>query len=509
MTQSRTVPPGPVQVYERHFRTDHLSADLKVRSLRGGVITVGAQLIKLGIQIGSTAVLARLLTPSDFGLVAMVSAVTGFVGLFRDMGLSMATVQRAQITHDQISVLFWINVAASGLLAVLCAACAPIIAWVYDEPRLVWIAIVISASFLFGGMAAQHTALLQRQMKFLSLMTVDILSLAVAALAAMGCAIAGARYWALVVMVVLQPIVAFVGVLISCRWWPSLPRRRTGVAPMLRFGGNLTGFSVLNYFTRNFDNVLIGYALGPGPLGIYSKAYNLLLLPIRQINSPIGAVALPALCRLRCDRARYRRYFLRAIQLVALCSMPIVAFAFVEAQDLVLCILGSQWQAAVPVFRWLAPAAFIGTMNVIPVWLCNSLDRTHRQLRWAAFAAPITVAGFAIGLRWGPSGVAAAFSITWCLLLVAFVVYSCIDSPIGVYEIWRTLRRPITASLGAALVTANAINFFGSTPYPFVRAFVAAVLYVLGFLLCYGIDGAGRRQLVELASTLRQLQRPL
>jgi PST family polysaccharide transporter len=376
----------PKSAHNRHFRTDHLMSDLKGRSIRGGAVTLSSQALKFILNAGSTAVLARLLTPADFGLIAMVAAFTGFVALFRDLGLSTATVQRVEITHDQVSTLFWINVAMSVVLMLVAAALAPAIAWFYGEPRLTWIMLAIAATFPFGGLSAQHTALMRRQMRFTSLATVEVVSLVVGIAVAVVMAWRGLSYWSLVAMGAASGATTMVMCWLLSGWRPDLPRRGSGVMPMLTFGGGLTGFNILNYFTRNADNVIIGFALGSGPLGIYSKAYNLLMMPIRQFNAPIGAVMQPAPSRLQHDPVRYQRAYLRAVSMLAFVGMPLVAFLFVAADDVVRVFLGPGWDGAVPVFRLLAPAALLGTINVAPGWLCTTLGRSRVQVNWASSA---------------------------------------------------------------------------------------------------------------------------
>ena len=151
---------------ERHFRTDHLRADLKARAARGGVLAVGSQGVKFCFSMAATIVLARLLTPADYGLIGMVAVVTGFVSLFKDMGLSQATVQREEVTAAQVSTLFWINVVVSAAAMFVTAALAPAVAWLYGEPRLTLITVGYAAGFIFGGLSVQHEALLRRQMRF-------------------------------------------------------------------------------------------------------------------------------------------------------------------------------------------------------------------------------------------------------------------------------------------------------------------------------------------------------
>jgi PST family polysaccharide transporter len=237
-------------------------------------------------------------------------------------------------------------------------------------------------------------------------------------------------------------------------WRPGLPRRNSGVGSMLAFGGHLTGFNLLNYVTRNADNVLIGRFLGPGPLGIYSKAYALLIFPVQQINAPVNGVVLPALSRLQNQPDRYRRYYLRAVEGLAFIGMPIIIFACVDARPLVLTFLGSKWTGAVIIFRLLVPAALVGTINSAPAWIFTSLGKTDRQFLWAAISSPIILAGFILGLKWGAAGVAASFSITFSLCFALFVFDACRHSPIRLRDFALVLFPPLCTSTVAALVAA-------------------------------------------------------
>jgi PST family polysaccharide transporter len=396
--------------------------------------------------MGSTILLARLLMPSDFGLIAMVTAITGFVAKFKDAGLSTATVQRKDITHDQVSTLFWINVALSAAVMLVVAAMAPLIGAFYSEPRLVWVTLALAATMVFGGLTVQHQALLRRQMRFKALAVVEISSMAGGVSVAIVMAILDFGYWSLVGMIGGAAVINAAMVWVLCDWRPGLPKRGSGVGQMVKFGGGLTGFSFLNYFTRNTDNIVIGFALGSGPLGIYSKAYQLLSLPISQINAPVASVMLPALSRLQDNPRRYRRAYLRALSAIAIVGMPIVVCAFLLADEAVAILLGPGWEQAAEVFRWLAPAALFGTVNVAPGWLCVSLGRAGTQLRWAVISAPLTVIAFLVGVRWGVTGVAAAFSVSWCIGFYIFVAMACHGSPVRQSDIGRALVPPLSAS---------------------------------------------------------------
>lgn len=484
---------------DRYFTTDHLLADLKGRSVRAGVVTLSSQAAMFVLQIGSTAVLARLLTPGDFGLIAMVTAITGFVAMFKDAGLSMATVQRERITHAQVSTLFWINVALSIAVMLCVAALAPAIAWFYGEPRLNGITFALAATFIFGGLTVQHQALLRRQMRFRALAIIDVSSLLAGIATAIIMAIAGFGYWSLVGMTAGTTVANCLFVWLASGWRPGPAVRGSGVRSMLAFGGGLTGFNVLNYFTRNADNIIIGYFLGSGPLGIYSRAYNLLMMPIRQFNVPVTSVMVPALSRLQDDPQRYRRAYLRAIGTLAFVGMPLVAFLFVVADEVVRILLGPGWEEAATIFRWLAPAAMLGAINVAPGWLCVTFGRAKVQVLWAAISAPVMVAGFMVGAMWGILGVAAAFSITWCIMFLVFVAMACRSSPVTFGQVMLAVIPSLGISIVAAAGTLLLVRLMLSDdPSLAVRILTSAIFFASMVLAMILILPSGRHRLTSL-----------
>jgi len=431
------------------FDTEHLKTDLKGRSVRGGAVTMVAQAVKFSLQMCSTVVLARLLTPQDYGLIAMVTIVTGFVMMFKDMGLSMATVQRAEINHAQISTLFWINVILSLGVMLVTAALAPAIAWFYHEPRLTWITLALASAFIFGGLTVQHQALLRRQMRFGALAVVEIVSMLAGIVTAIIAALYEAGYWSLVLMQLATAITSAIGVWVACGWRPSLPPvRRSGVRPMLAFGGHLTGFSFVNYFARNADNLLIGKFWGPGPLGLYAKAYNLLMLPLRQINAPLSAVAIPALSRLQNEPEQYRNYYLKAISIIALVTMPFVMFLIVMSKDVIQLILGPQWVEAAPIFTFLGVAALLQPIANTSGWLFISQGRANHMLQWGLIGGILAIVSIVIGLPWGALGVAACYAITgFCIRTPLLFWFVGRKGPVRHADIYKTLGLPFLSSL--------------------------------------------------------------
>ena len=489
------------------FDTEYLKADLKGRSVRGGAVTMIAQGMKFFLQMGSTIVLARLLTPQDFGLIAMVTAVTGFVVMFKDMGLSMATVQKDEINHGQISTLFWINVILSLGVMLITAALAPVIAWFYGEPRLIWITLVLASAFIFGGLAVQHQALLRRQMRFRILAVVEIGSMSSGILAAIIAASFGAGYWSLVIMQLATAITGAIIVWTACGWRPSLPIRDSGVQEMLAFGGNLTGFNIINYFSRNLDNILIGWRWGSGPLGLYIKAYGLLLLPLRQVSAPLSAVAVPLLSRLQKEPDRFRSYYRKGLTLAAMVGMPIVVFLFVVADKAILLVLGEQWTGAVTIFRVLGIAAFVGTTaGPGSGWVYVALGNVRRQFLVSIVSTSLLIIGFVIGLRWGPIGVAAAFSIHALVWRIPSAIICFWRTFLKLNDYLGPLWRPALTSIMAGICLFLIDSYFLTNMNLFVRFLSNFIEYSACYILCWMLLPGGKRILFDALRLVKGLR---
>ena len=489
---------------DRFLRTDHLRSDLQRRSFRGGVVTLSCQAAKFLLGLTSTAALARLLRPQDFGLLAMVTSITAFVHLFKDLGLSSATVQRAQVTQEQVSFLFWVNLALGFAAAVLVISLGPFIAWFYHEPRLVWITAILALNFVFSGLIVQHQALLRRQMQFGALAIRDVVATACGIATGITLAWFGFGYWSLVAVVVTATITGSVLIWIRCDWRPSGFRRRVGARAMISFGGHLTAFNALSYLTVNFDNVLIGRVLGAAPLGIYTKSYGLLMLPITQINMPMASVMLPGLSRLQDDPSEYRRLFVNAVRAIALVTVPIVVFSFFLARDIVLVLLGWKWLAVAPVFQVMAPAALFGAISFVPGWLCQSLGRSQRQLYYALISTPIVIGGFLVGIHWGIAGVAVSYSVTFTVCFWGYVWYSSIESPVRFSEIVTTFVSAFLPSLIAGAVVWSLRHSLAFDLRPFVALILLGAVFLVTYLSGAAFTVENRALLISAMAALNK-----
>lgn len=429
------------------FSTEHLQADLKGRSVRGGLLTLTSQGAQFVLQTAATITLAHMLTPGDFGLVAMVTAVTGLGQAFADLGLSEATIQHPEINHDQVSTLFWVNVTIGLLLTALTASLAPFLAWFYHEPRLKVLTLVVSLTFLIGGLRVQHDALLRRNMRFLALAIRDVTACLVAVPVAIILAWRGAGYWAIVALPLILNTTVMTLSWVMARWIPSLPRRNTRVRSLVAFGGNVAASYLTINFTRSADSILIGWYWGAGPLGLYSRAMNLLLLPVRQLSTPARAVAVPAFSRLQDDPDRLARFYLRATNLIVWITAPIFGFLFVAATPVIVLTLGSQWREAGPVFQILAIFALGQLLYESIIWLFVSRGQSKRLLKLVLIMCPITVASYAIGLPFGIKGVALSGALTMLIAFPWMLKFSFRGTMLTLRRLGLNLLYPVVASL--------------------------------------------------------------
>lgn len=477
---------------------EHLKANIKALSVRGGAAAGAAQAITFVIQMASTVVLARLLAPADFGVIAMVTAVAGFAGMLKGLGLSTVTVQKAEISHQQISNLFWINTAVNLTIALTVVAFAPLISWFYGDPRLSAITVALSFPLVFSGLSVQHVALLQRQMRFSTLGAVQIISSLVGVISAVSAAFLGGGYWSLVIMQLVTSFASMIGVWFVCRWWPCRPAKRSGLRGMLAFGADLTAVNVLNYFARNLDNILIGWRWGAEVLGFYNKAYTLMMLPLTQVNSPVSSIAVPALSRLVDDPVRYRQYYLRAVSLIAFVTMPGMVFLVVMSKQVVLIVLGPQWVEASRIFMILAIAAIVQPISNSADWLFISQGRSGNMLKWGVIWSFITLAAFVIGLPWGAIGVAICYSASnWAAAPFLFWFIGR-KGPVSAKHVWTT----IWPFFWASLCVAGALLLFQAyVPQPnlLFDLLIALLITASVSLLALLPFACGRRHINEFA----------
>ena len=496
----------PAADRNRHFQTEFLKSDLAGRSMRGGVIMLSAQVVKFLFSTAATIVVARLITPQDYGLVGMVVILVSFLGLFQYMGLPAATVRWAELTHEQVSTLFWVNVAMSTAIMLAVLASSPLLAWFYKEPRLVGIAVGYGLVIFLTGLSIQHLAILQRQMRYMALTVIDISAVAIGLAVTIFAAWRGAGYWALVINQLVFSLLTIAGSWTLCSWRPGLPSRNSGVRSILKFGGNLTGYSFTTFFAQNTDNALIGKLWGAYQLGIYSRAYQMLLTPIAHVIVPLGSVATPALSRLADSPERYRAAYLNILEKISMLTMPAVVFTMATSDWLIPMLLGPQWHEASRVFMLLGIAAIIQPVSRTGYWLFITQGRSREMLRWGIVSATISVASIVAGLPWGAIGVAASYAITdLCVTTPLLFWYVGRKGPVRFRDVYMTIAPAICAAAGSLAVLLVTRQWLALLTRPAVRLSVAFAMTVVVSVSVFAAMPAGRLAMQRFKEMLRLL----
>ncbi len=472
------------------------------RAVRGAVVTLGAQGARIGVQLLSVVLLSRLLDPREYGLLGMVVVVLGVADVFRDMGLSTAAVQARTLTTGQRANLFWLNAGVGLLLSLAALACAPLLGALYGEPDLVALTQVLAWTFLLNGMATQYRADLTRRMLFTRLALADVLSPVVALAAAVWLAASGAGVWALAGQQLTQYAVMLAVVVPAARWLPGRPDRRAPMGGMLRFGWTMVGTQLVGYLSNNVDSLTVGTRFGAEALGLYTRAFQLLMTPLGQLRGPTTQVALPVLASLQDEPDRFAGAVRRGQLALGYTLVAALGLVLGAAGPVTAVFLGGQWSSTTPLLRWLALAGVLQTLAFVSYWVYLARGLTGALLRYSLVQAAIRVVCIVGGSAWGPAGVAAGYALApavgWPL---SFWWLSRI-TPIPVRELVHGALRVLALTLTVAGCSQLAV--LGCAGAPPALALAAAVLAGgLGYAVLVAAVPRMRADAAEVAGTIR------
>ncbi len=450
-----------------NFQAIELGSGLRRHAVRGAGVTVLAQGLVFSVQLISTVVLARLLMPSDFGLVAMVTTFSLLLVSFGQNGYAEAVMQREAMDRYLASNLFWITTGAGLLLGIVFAAAGPLLARFYGEPRVVQVAAVLSVTIVLNSLPVVHVALLKRALRFSVTSAIDILATVIAVVSSILLARAGWGYWALVAALIIRPAVQALGAWSQCAWLPSLPRRVAGTTSVMRFAMHVYGRFSFNYTTRNTDNLLVGWRFGSAQLGFYKRAYDIFLLPVNQLLAPVFDVVLSTLSRLERGSLEFRRYFLNGLSILAFVGLGLGGVLTLEGRDLIRVLLGEKWGPAGTIFTFFGPGIGIMLIYATSGLLHLSIGRPDRWFRWVVLEFGVTFLLFCLGLRWGPVGIASAWSISFWILFIPAFWYAGKPIHFGVSAVLAVVSRYILASVlagGASAAIMHEASFLRAVP---------------------------------------------
>jgi len=484
---------------------------LRRTAVRGVGASIAGQAGNFSVMIGSVAILARLLTPADFGIVTMV---TTFSLLFRSFGLNGFTeflMQREELTHSLASNLFWICLGLGTLLTLAFAASGPLLELFYHNPAVAHVSAGMSLTIGLGCVGYIHLGLLQRAMQFRSTAIINFVGQVVLVIVSIALALAGWHYWALVWGIVAQTVVMSACAWWVCRWIPSWPRRVSGTGAGLKFAISVYSHFAFSYLTRNTDNLLVGWRFGDRALGFYKRAYDLFVLPETQLLAPMSAVVVSTLSRVSGDREQFQRYFLRAISVLALVGMGIGADFALIGQDLIRFLLGPGWDEAGRIFALFGPGIGVMLLYNTHGWVHLSIGRPERWFQWGLLEFACTASLFLVALHWGPSGIALAWTFSFFLLMFPGFWYAGKPIGLGIGPVFAVIWKFFAASVWAGGLTFLIVRAMPRFAMPFGAggAFVRMVsvslvffgLYFLGVIALH----RGLKPLTETVNLLRDL----
>ncbi|MEW8084031.1 MAG: lipopolysaccharide biosynthesis protein [Candidatus Thiodiazotropha endolucinida] len=488
---------------DEYFSIAHLKSNLKDRTIKSTAVSLMAQAIKLVLQLCFIAIFARLLEPSDFGLIAMITIFTTLGMTIMEGGLSMATIQRETITHAQVSNLFWVNLALGAFITTIAILVSPIISWIYNEPRLILIMTALSVSFIVGSLSIQHEAILKRHMRFKALSFIDVSSLTIGNCAGVLAALNNLGYWALVYI----PITTYIIKIALC-WWmvdwrPSSFTTKSGTKPLLGFGIDLTAGNFITYFTNNITPFLLGFLGGAHFLGLYNRSFNLASIPKAQALMPVMKVLQSTLARVATDPERLRKYSLSIMSKIAIVTMLISLIMFLSAEWIILILLGDSWEEAVPILQLLAIATIATPITILTATVLVAVGETRALLKWKIITLTILLIAVAIGSNWGVWGVLWGATLSAVLIRVPlFFIYAEKYQPVKAKEFAGVVLPPIIFVILIALTLKLVGNYYilGDLFSVFVLYFVA--IPIVYFAMCV-LFKTTRKEIIDLINLVK------
>jgi PST family polysaccharide transporter len=402
-------------------------------------------------------VLARLLTPQDYGLVGMAGLAIGLMAIFRELGTAAAIIQRKELSQEFLSTIFWANLILSMLAFVLAIATSPLVALFFHQPETGPIVRLLAGGFIISSLASVPSSLLARNMAFRRMMTIETTAAGFATCLAVGMAQWGAGVWSLVISSLASTSVTTVFLWWSCQWRPRWLLSWRELRSIASYSLNLSGFNLVNYFSRNADNTIIGRYLGAYQLGFYQLAYNLMLYAVQNISQVVSRVLFPVFAIVQDDDARFRQAYTKAVSTIAVITFPLMAGMIAVAVPFVSVVLGEKWKPVASLVIILAPVGLLQSVVTTVGNIYYAKGRTDWLFRWGLFATAISVGSFFAGLPWGIRGVAIAYLIVNLLL-----VYPAFAVPFRLIDMkMKDFLRPLWPILGFSMMMLVAVRILG------------------------------------------------
>ncbi|RMF97815.1 MAG: colanic acid exporter [Candidatus Schekmanbacteria bacterium] len=464
-------------------RNGEIGSNIKSQSITGvrwsGIAQAGRQIA----QLITTIVLARLLAPSEFGLISMAIVVIGFISIFKDLGTSAAVIQRRELSDELLSSIFWINTGFGTFSMLLVFLGAPLGAMLYNNPQVTPVLQALSLGFFISGFTILHQALLERSLSFGTLAKIELAAVLSGSIAGIVLALLGAGVWSLVMQILTNVTMTTVLLWFSTSWRPRLVFNWNEVKSIKNYSLNLTGFAVFNYFARNADYLLIGRYLGAQDLGYYTLAYRILLFPVKNISKVISRVMFPVYSNLQDDNQRLANIYLKVSSTIALITFPLMAGVFTLSKPFIVSLFGTKWEPVILLIMILSPVGLIQSIGTTVGAIYQAKGRTDIMFRWGLVTETCAIISFIVGLRWGVIGVAIAYAIvSFALFYPSFyIVFRLINLKVSnlIDYLYKPFLNSVVMSLLIVLFGLLISKFVSDYLYLFLAVLFGITIYTL------------------------------
>ncbi len=448
-TQQDTVPDDP---RDAQFNTENLKADLVARAGKNSTVVLLFALLKILVTLVNTAVLARLVAPHDHGVVAMAIPVITIAMGMSEFGLADALIQREKVTHRMATALFWMNAAIGAAIAVAVIALAYPAAEFYGDARVAPVFIALAPAILVAAMMAQFIALMRRQMRIRQIETILLLATIGSVVLAVGAALAGLTYWAIVVQQLSHPILSLLMLGVRSGWRPSRPSIGDikGSGQFLKFGGYLALNRVIRQISQGFGTIMVGRMFSATEAGLYFRAWTLANIPPQRAAVPLQSVFLPTFSRAQNDPALFRSVFNRAATRISLITMPI-GIGLCACADLITeILLGDQWLEAAPLLAWFGILTLQVTAMQTCQWALTAVGAVKTVFQFGLFSTVVRMAALFVGAYYGVVEMAAYSMLSFLVIQLPVLFYLCArHTPITAADLVSAFKPEVLCTVAA------------------------------------------------------------
>jgi len=455
-----------------------------------------------GLQYIATIIIVGVISPDDFGLMAMAMIVIGFLDIFKDLGTSSAIIKEENPSNDLKCSLYWVNVGIGLFLFIIIYLTSPFIAAIFNSVKVEAVLQFLSLSFLFAGFSIQQKALLEKEMSFQILSLIELFSSAIAFLVAVYLALNGFGVWSLVWQVISNTFLNAVLIWIFSNWKPGFILKFSELRKITAYSSNLVGFNIINYFARNGDYFLIGKFLGDYALGHYYLAYRIMLYPLRNITMVISRVIFPAFSKIQHENTKLRDAYIRITNSIAIITFPMMAgiafvsFNFTEA------FFGANWDTVLVAYIIIILAPVGALQSVISTVgnIYQVKGKTDWMFKWSLFSSTVTLIGFVIGLNWGIIGVATSYLVTNLLMILPVFIIPFKLINLSIIKFFRSFELTILSVIGMLVVLFFASYIIADNYNNIITLLILISLGIVSYLvISYSIN---KKKLKEIISML-------